>query len=64
MRIGLTGTPIENIFASLKSLFDIVLPYYMPGEKEYREFFVKPIEKEGSMKSKEACLHALLSLLY
>ena len=45
MRIGLTGTPIENRLRELKSLFDIVLPHYMPEETEYREFFVKPIEK-------------------
>lgn len=48
MRLGLTGTPIENHLRELKSLFDIVLPNYMPGETDYREYFVKPIEKEGS----------------
>lgn len=46
MRVGLTGTPIENHLRELKSLFDIILPSYMPAEKEYREFFIKPIEKE------------------
>ncbi len=46
MRIGLTGTPIENHLRELKSLFDIVLPTYMPSDADYREFFVKPIEKE------------------
>jgi SNF2 family DNA or RNA helicase len=48
MRLGLTGTPIENHLRELKSLFDIVLPTYMPTETDYREFFVKPIEKEGN----------------
>jgi len=47
MKIGLTGTPIENRLRELKSLFDIVLPSYMPGEQDYRDFFVKPIEKEN-----------------
>lgn len=46
MRLGLTGTPIENQLRELKTLFDIVLPSYMPGETDYREFFIKPIEKE------------------
>ncbi len=46
MKVGLTGTPIENYLRELKSLFDIVLPNYFPGEKEYRELFIKPIEKE------------------
>lgn len=48
MRLGLTGTPIENHLRELKSLFDIVLPSYMPTESDYKEYFVKPIEKEGN----------------
>lgn len=47
MRIGLTGTPIENHLRELKALFDIVLPLYMPSESDFREYFVKPIEKEN-----------------
>ncbi|MBS0272690.1 MAG: DEAD/DEAH box helicase [Proteobacteria bacterium] len=53
MKIGLTGTPIENHLRELKSLFDITLPSYMPGENEYREFFIKPIEREHDKKRKE-----------
>ena len=53
MKVGLTGTPIENHLRELKSLFDIVLPSYMPGENEYREIFIKPIEKERNQKKKE-----------
>lgn len=52
MRLGLTGTPIENHLRELKALFDIVLPTYMIGEADYRDFFVKPIEKEGSKERK------------
>ncbi len=52
MKLGLTGTPIENQLRELKSLFDIILPSYMPGESEYREFFVKPIEKEREVQRK------------
>lgn len=58
MRLGLTGTPIENHLRELKSLFDITLPTYMLSDAEYREFFVKPIEKEGNEERK-----ALLSKL-
>lgn len=47
MRIGLTGTPIENHLRELKALFDIIVPSYMPGDADYREQFVKPIEKEN-----------------
>ncbi len=44
-RLGLTGTPIENTLRELKSLFDIVLPSYLPGETKFREEFLVPIEK-------------------
>ncbi len=46
VRIGLTGTPIENSLLELKALFDVVLPTYMPTETLYKEFFVHPIEKQ------------------
>lgn len=48
IKIGLTGTPIENHLRELKTLFDLVLPGYMPGEKEFRDAFIKPIERENS----------------
>lgn len=47
VRVGLTGTPIENNLLELKSLFDIVLPDYMPTETLYKELFVTPIEKQN-----------------
>jgi superfamily II DNA or RNA helicase len=53
MRLGLTGTPIENRLRELKALFDIVLPSYMPVEQRFREQFVRPIEKEGSKPRRE-----------
>ncbi len=53
MKVGLTGTPIENHLRELKSLFDITLPSYMPGEHDYREFFIRPIEKEHDSHRKE-----------
>ncbi len=46
IRIGLTGTPIENNLLELKALFDIILPGYMPTETLYKELFVHPIEKQ------------------
>ncbi len=53
MKLGLTGTPIENRLRELKTLFDVVLPGYLPGDKEFRELFVKPIEKEGDPQQQE-----------
>lgn len=58
MRIGLTGTPIENNLKELKALFDLVLPGYMPSEARFRELFVLPIERDGNEEKK-----ALLSQL-
>jgi len=52
MSLGMTGTPIENRLRELKTLFDIVLPTYMPSESDYREHFVKPIEKEENLERK------------
>lgn len=45
MRIGLTGTPIENRLLELKALFDLVIPGYLPSMSIFREMFVHPIEK-------------------
>jgi superfamily II DNA or RNA helicase len=35
MRIGLTGTPIENSLADLKALFDLVLPGYLGTDEDF-----------------------------
>jgi superfamily II DNA or RNA helicase len=45
MKLGLSGTPIENRLRELKALFDVVLPGYMPTDAIFRELFVGPIEK-------------------
>ncbi len=53
VKIGLTGTPIENRLRELKSLFDLILPGYMPSESIFKEFFVIPVERAHSRKRKE-----------
>ncbi|MDR3624788.1 MAG: DEAD/DEAH box helicase [Chlamydiales bacterium] len=53
MKLGLTGTPIENRLRELKSLFDLVMPSYMPSEDLFRELFVIPIEKLHETKPRE-----------
>jgi len=45
MRVGLSGTPIENRLLELKALFDLVVPGYLPTMSLFREMFVNPIEK-------------------
>ena len=49
MRLGLTGTPIENYLIELKSIFDVVLPTYLPSVSVFKEFFVTPIEKGNDL---------------
>ena len=51
MNLALTGTPIENSLGELKSLFDIILPKYLPTESEFREKFVIPIEKDRNIEA-------------
>ena len=53
MRLGLTGTPIENRLSELKAIYDIVLPGYFPSQKKFREFFVTPIEKHKDKEKKK-----------
>ncbi len=55
MRLGLTGTPIENQLRELKALFDLILPGYMPDEYQFRELFIRPIEK-GYMDTRKELL--------
>lgn len=45
MRLGLSGTPIENRLLELKALFDLVLPTYLPPVAVFRDLFINPIEK-------------------
>jgi superfamily II DNA or RNA helicase len=58
MRLGLSGTPIENRLRELKALMDIVLPSYMPIDAVFRDVFINPIEKNQDEEKK-----ALLSKL-
>jgi len=53
MKIGLTGTPIENHLGELKALFDIVLPHYLLSDTEYRERFIRPIERNDDKSAKQ-----------
>ena len=37
VKIGLTGTPVENTIEELKALFDLVLPGYLGSGRRFRE---------------------------
>ncbi len=51
MRLGLTGTPIENRLLELKALFDIVLPKYLPAR--FEQLFGVEANWEADPKRKE-----------
>ncbi len=48
VKIGLTGTPIENSLQDLRSLFDICLPGLLGGEREFHRNYVQPITEAGN----------------
>ncbi len=52
MRLGLTGTPIENRLLELKALYDVIVPGYLPYEAQFKEMFVNPIEKNQDSEKK------------
>jgi superfamily II DNA or RNA helicase len=46
MKLGLTGTPIENTLQELKALLDLVVPGYLGTDGEFERRYVRPIEDE------------------
>lgn len=49
VRLGLTGTPIENSLADLKTLFDLVLPGYLGTDAAFAERFGGERETGGEL---------------
>ncbi|MBI9084635.1 MAG: DEAD/DEAH box helicase [Desulfobacterales bacterium] len=49
MKIGLTGTPIENSVRELKGLMDLVMPGYLGSEGLFTRRYVRPIEEENDI---------------
>lgn len=41
MKLGLTGTPVENNLLEFKGLFDIILPNYLPSDGLFKKLFTK-----------------------
>ncbi len=48
MRLGLTGTPMENHLRELKNLFDFLLPGYLGSDGYFQRTFLTPILKHES----------------
>lgn len=45
VKLGLTGTPVENSLGDLKSLFDLVLPGYLGTDADFDERYNRPMER-------------------
>ncbi len=53
VKIGLTGTPIENSLQDLRSLFDICLPGLLGSELQFDRFYVQPITESHNTEVRE-----------
>jgi hypothetical protein len=52
-RVALTGTPVENKLADLRSLMDFLNPGMLGSRELFRERFARPIEWHGDMVAAE-----------
>lgn len=46
-KIALTGTPLENSISELWSIFDFLMPGYLPGLKKFKAELSKPDQQES-----------------
>jgi superfamily II DNA or RNA helicase len=53
VKIGLTGTPVENSLQDLRSLFDICLPGFLGSERQFERLYVQPITEAGNTQVRE-----------
>jgi len=60
MKVGLTGTPIENSLWDLKSVMDLVLPDYLGADASFKRLYTEPIEKGGAV-SRQKALSRIIS---
>jgi len=44
MKLGVTGTPVENTLWELKALFDLTVPGYLGTEEDFYERYIRPME--------------------
>lgn len=47
IRVGLSGTPVENSLKDLKSLMDLAVAGWMPPNKQFEEEYLIPLERFG-----------------
>lgn len=52
-RLCLTGTPLENHLGELWSLFNVLMPGFLGSNRQFRQLFQYPIEKQGDIGKKQ-----------
>ncbi|MEW6375179.1 MAG: DEAD/DEAH box helicase, partial [Thermodesulfobacteriota bacterium] len=60
IKLGLTGTPIENRLTELKALFDLTVSGYLGTDEDFTTRYVKPIEQDLTSSRRKA-LTSLIS---
>lgn len=60
MKLGLTGTPIENRLGELKALLDLAVPGYLGTDEDFNSRYAKPIELDSASARRKA-LSSLIS---
>ncbi|UCF85329.1 MAG: DEAD/DEAH box helicase, partial [Desulfobacteraceae bacterium] len=53
MKLGLTGTPIENSLSELKALLDLTVPGYLGTDEEFETRFITPIQQNPHSSGKD-----------
>lgn len=56
-RLCLTGTPLENHLGELWSLFHFLMPGLLGDNRQFRQWFRTPIEKEADMERKNTLVN-------
>ena len=53
IKLGLTGTPVENSLADLKALLDLTVPGYLGTEDHFLNRYMLPIQEDSSLSRRE-----------
>jgi len=53
IKIGLTGTPIENSLSELKALLDVTIPGYLGTDEYFNRQYLAPIEQDKNTPRRE-----------
>jgi superfamily II DNA or RNA helicase len=61
MRLGMTGTPIENTLIDLKAVMDLTLPGYLARDQAFRERYINALKDEELEKRRKKELSRLIS---